>query len=96
MISISKKAKIIATILHLAIVGIIISFNISERHTLLEMGNALVTEVRNEYLKPVEVEIHMQLLKANETKLALVIVTAIIVQFVIIAIKQVGPRVASH
>lgn len=95
MITISRKVKIIATILHLAIVGIIISFNISERHTLLEMGNALVTEVHNEYLKPVEVEIHMQLLKANETKLALVVITAIIVQFVIIAIKQVGPRVSN-
>lgn len=95
MILISRKAKIIATILHLAIVGIIISFNISERNTLLGMGNALVTEVHNEYFKPVEVEIQ-QLLQENETKFALVMATAIIVQFVIIAVRQVGPRVPSN
>ncbi|RZJ75801.1 MAG: hypothetical protein EOO45_04490 [Flavobacterium sp.] len=93
MITISRKAKLIATVLHLAIVSIIISYTISERNALLAVSNAFVNEVGNENLKPVGIEVH-RLLQANDTKLALIIVTAIIAQFVIIAIKQVAPKIA--
>lgn len=90
MITISPKAKFIATILHLAIISIIISINISERNTLLEMGNALATKAQDEFMNTSD--IHIQLLKGNEAQLAMVIITAIIVQFVIISIKQIEPR----
>lgn len=83
-----------ATVVHLAVVGLIITMNIAERKTLLEVSGTFGGLMDNTGAQMT----HLldSLLWENEAGLALVIVTAIILQGAIIAVKHIGPIPASN
>jgi hypothetical protein len=54
MIKISRRNKIIATIVHLAMIGTIISINIFKGNKILELGKAISAKTHGDYLYALE------------------------------------------